>query len=213
MNRLDSEPGYSIIRSEQGNAARCDPVARAWLRYDELEYSSRPGLRMPDGTYLKLDAKERRVLGKGVAQVDAVTYRVAAALHMRHRFQHFWAVDGSKASLEVGGGAAYGGWRGPKQVARPERQERDDEREEAARWGVMGASLPAGFETDDAECYAILRAMKEVCQRTEEEGGDLSEQRLIILSDCAPVVSQVEKAYREGTAEGLRATATAHILT
>ena len=70
----------------------------------------------------------------------------------------------------------------------------------------MGASLPAGFETDDAECYAVLKALREVCQRTEADGGVLADQRLLILSDCAPVVAQVERAYREGTADGLRAT-------
>ena len=70
----------------------------------------------------------------------------------------------------------------------------------------MGASLPAGFETDDAECYAVLKALREVCQRTVADGGVLADQRLLILSDCAPVVAQIERAYREETAEGLRAT-------
>ena len=98
------EPGYSIMRSEQGQAVRYDPVARAWLRYDELEYRTRPGLKLADGSHLKLDTQERLIMEKGVADIDARTYRVAATLHMRHRFQHFWAVDGSKASLERGGG-------------------------------------------------------------------------------------------------------------
>ena len=40
-----------------------DPVARAWLRYDELEYQRKPGLRLDDGVYLKMDGKERRVMG------------------------------------------------------------------------------------------------------------------------------------------------------
>ena len=59
------EPGYSVLRSEDGRAVREDPVARAWLRYDELEYQRKPGLRLDDGVYLKMDGKERRVMGAG----------------------------------------------------------------------------------------------------------------------------------------------------
>ena len=112
-----------------------------------------------------------------------------------------------KASRERGGAASYGGWRGLRAATHPEwRSERDGETEDAARWGVMGARLPCGFETDDAECYAVYKALRQVCEQAEAEGRDPADESLLLLSDCAPVVAQVEGAYRAETAVGLRGT-------
>ena len=70
----------------------------------------------------------------------------------------------------------------------------------------MGARLPCGFETDDAECYAVYKALRRVCEQAEAEGRDPADGSLLLLSDCAPVVAQVEGAYRAETAAGLRGT-------
>ena len=37
---------------------------------------------------------------------------------------------------------------------------------------MMGARLPCGFETDDAECYAVYKALRQVCEQAEAEGRD-----------------------------------------
>ena len=86
------------------------------------------------------------------------------------------------------------------------RGEREEETDAAAAWGAMGASLPCGFESDDAECYAVFAALKRAEAEAEVAGRDAARERVLLLSDCAPVVAQVERALREGRAEGLRGT-------
>ena len=66
--------------------------------------------------------------------------------------------------------------------------------------------MACGFETDDAECYAVYKALRQVCEQAEAEGRDPADESLLLLSDCAPVVAQVEGAYRAETAAGLRGT-------
>ena len=187
---------------------RADPLLRTHLRCDVLEQASGAGLRLPGGLHLKLDKHEREVLEAGTCDLEVDVFRKLLALHARWHFHHVRAVDGSKAGAARGGVAAYGEWRGVGREVHPDyRREYDEEIEGAIRWGVVGgARLPSGFETDDAECFAVLAALRRICAECDAAGRDPADQRVLLLSDCAPVVSQIESAYRAGRAEGLRAT-------
>ena len=118
-------------------------------------------------------------------------FRVALTLHMRHAFHAVWALDGSKAGKAEGAAAAYGAWRGLAPESHPGGQAgagRGDAG--AATWGTMGARLPGGFESDDAECYAVLAALKRACEEAERAGRNPAAERVLLISDCAPVVAR-----------------------
>ena len=98
----------------------------------------------------------------------------------------------------------YGAWRGLRAESHPTwRREHEAETANAARWG---ARLPDGFESDDAECYAVLAALRDACDTAVAEGRDPAEDTVLLLTDCAPIVQQLERAYREERAAGLRGT-------
>jgi ribonuclease HI len=129
------------------------------------------------------------------------------ALHMKWHFDSVWSLDGSKNGKTAGSQAAYGAWRGMRPTTHPSwRREYESEIVEAAQWGAVGARLPSCFESDDAECYAVLSAVRQAYEDARAAGQDPSAQNVLILSDCAPIVAQVEKAYRERTSCGLRGT-------
>ena len=60
---------------------------------------------------------------------------------------------------------------------------------------MRGARLPGGFDNVDAECFAMLQAIRATYDTARTEGKDPAEERVLIFCDCAGVVSQVEAAY------------------
>ena len=61
-------------------------------------------------------------------------------------------------------------------------------------------TVPDGWEVADAECYAVLQAVRAAFQQS----GDPTECRLLVMVDNQGVLRQVESAWRAGMPEGLR---------
>ena len=145
-----------------GKWAMQDPYLAVLVRYDELEMATGKGVTMEDGTHIKMDADERRVMQKNGTMQTGQFMRRTLALHLERKFTDVMATDGSKAGRK----AAYGVWEGPaeRQVAWGAHETESDRAARVAA-GIEGGRLPDGYDVLDAELAAIVAAMERVRQR------------------------------------------------
>ena len=83
------------------------------------------------------------------------------------------------------------------------------EQEVAAACGAAfeGGRLPNSWEVIDAELWAIFTVMRRVWLEARVRGEtpeELKQKRVLILSDCKPALTQLETAWRVGSAQTLR---------
>jgi len=86
---------------------------------------------------------------------------------------------------------AYGVWEGVRPGAGTE--------DEKVGWGLWGGALPSHFSIADAECYAIVKCLRDVVADMDEgldDGRDAP--RCVIMSDCKPVLRAMERMWRQG---------------
>ena len=80
---------------EEARKIRADPLTRLFARHIEVELGDAGNVKASNGTPVKFDKNEREVMGNKTPDVCVQVYRLALALHMRHRFTRVHAVDGS----------------------------------------------------------------------------------------------------------------------
>ena len=117
---------------------------------------------------------------------------------MAHAFTHAAACDASLQTDEKGRrGVGIGIWMGVQPSVEGSTRHTIAERVGSGMWGM---ACPSNWQIADAEMYAILRYLRHVAQQSAEDAGgkDVSERRVLILSDCQPALDQVEAAWREG---------------
>ena len=110
------------------------------------------------------------------------------------------------------GRTAFGVWRGIAPFGEAVEGEADVEATEqqiaaACGAGLEGGRLPSSWEVIDAELYAIFSVLRRVWLEAKAGGAtaaDMKQQRVLIISDCKPALTQLETAWRAGTAQGLR---------
>ena len=91
---IGREAGYSLlIIEEEARKIRADPLTRIFARHMEVELRDTGNVQASDGTSVKFDKKEREVMRNKTPDVCVEVFRLALALHMRHRFTRVQAVD------------------------------------------------------------------------------------------------------------------------
>ena len=168
---------------------------------------SHPRVHARSGPRVTCDAAERATLNK---QGHAATWRARhhlALLHLRYHFTHAAATDGSRTTDDDTAKVACGYYTGVTPLAHlpiapRERERRAAEGENTAEiaerlgHGLWGAALPTHWTVADAECYAIYAYLRHTLDEIEADGLDPQQQRLLIVADNAPILEQIEQAWR-----------------
>ena len=174
--------GYTEVMDEGINT---DAVMRVFQRSDRVEV--RGGVRARTGVRVECDVDEKRVLSQDGFRQTWRMRHVLACLHARWQFTRCFACDGSLKGKKV----AYGVWEGVRPGAGTE--------EEKIGWGLWGGALPSHFSIADAECYAIVKCLRDVVGEMDRNYEDAEEApRCVIMSDCKPVLRAMEKVWRQG---------------
>ena len=129
------------------------------------------------GPALRLDWAEGRTMS---ARASRSVAHMAVTLHAEYAFTDACSTDGS---LNDGGQAAFGVWRG--------------RRNGGGGWDAEGGGLESGASIQDAELLAV-----EACSKGAEARSPDSREapRLLVLSDCLSVLVAIERAWRQGSA-------------
>ena len=215
------DAGHELVRDR---LLAKDPVTRLFMRYAGLEAEGGKVITTA-GESVTVDRKGRKVLrGRKAVCESGLLMRVCLALHAAHKFTHAAATDGSKAEepekgeeAEPGaeehmGRTAFGVWWGIKLFGTEVEGEQDveaTEQEVAAACGAAfeGGRLPNSWEVIDAELWAIFTVLRRVWLEARVRGEtpeELKQKRVLILSDCKPALTQLETAWRVGSAQTLR---------
>ena len=139
----------------------------------------------PDGTKIKMDDDERKVLMSNASPAeDMKVLRPAMALHIEHHFTDAWSTDGSKGTRKEEDGTTEtvvgaGAYCGRQPIERGEYEKKEEWIARQVGAGMRSMRLPGHYEVVDAELAAVLMALEETANKPNAES-----RKCLIMSDC-----------------------------
>ena len=104
--------------------------------------------------------------------------------------------------------AAYGIWEGIQPHGKIDEEEAyvqatEEETLQATYEGMSGGRLPDSYTSIEAELYAIFAYLQKCCKMEQgDTRAQVSERKVLIISDCRACLMELEQVYRQGNAEG-----------